>query len=211
MYRLTITDIYKCQNTKDYFVPFEIYTVKANPDHYRITWVQDTVFNVLENDFSSVAWSNIQVIKNPVRGRTKINTDNSITYSPQIKKPGYDEFEYLICNIGGGRDSTKVSIEILDSYLFIPEGISPNGDGINDVLEFKGLEKYEGSTLIIYSRSGVPVFRSSGNNYIWDGKITRGTLKTLERVPSGTYYYVLKLGQTNRILKGFIYVGYSDP
>ena len=113
-----------------------------------------------------------------------------------------------VCNIGSVCDSAKVSIDIYDSYLFIPEGFSPNGDGVNDLLEFKGLEKYKGSKLIIYTRAGQPVYESSDYNNSWDGRYRKGALKNPERVATGTYYYVLKLGQTNRVIKGFIYIAY---
>ena len=50
MYRLIITDIFGCTSTKDFHFPLEVYRIIANPDKYRITWAQDTVLHVLEND-----------------------------------------------------------------------------------------------------------------------------------------------------------------
>ncbi len=208
MYRLTVTDIHGCQSINDFHFPIEVYSISANPDNYRITWTQDTVMNVLENDISSVPFNDVQVIKPPTQGVAKVNADNSITYIPGIRQPGHDEFEYMVCNIGSVCDSTKVSIDIYDSYLFIPEGFSPNGDGVNDVLEFKGLEKFKGSRLIIYTRSGQPVYENTDDKIIWDGRIRKGTLKNPELAATGTYYYILKLGQTNKVIKGFIYIGY---
>lgn len=66
----------------------------------------------------------------------------------------------------------------------IPNVITPNGDGKNDVLKIEGIELYKENTLSIFNRWGNEVYRSPGgytNN--WSG----------EGLSEGTYYYVLKL------------------
>jgi len=67
----------------------------------------------------------------------------------------------------------------------IPQGFSPNGDGINDVFEIAGLDLLSGVTIQIFNRWGGIVFESSnyGPGNFWDGKDS----------PDGTYFYVLKL------------------
>ncbi|SOD14395.1 conserved repeat domain-containing protein/gliding motility-associated C-terminal domain-containing protein [Pedobacter xixiisoli] len=66
----------------------------------------------------------------------------------------------------------------------VPNVITPNGDGKNDVLKIKGIELYKENSFAIFNRWGNEVFRSSGgyqNNWNGDG------------LSEGTYYYVLKL------------------
>ncbi len=68
--------------------------------------------------------------------------------------------------------------------------ITPNGDGKNDFLEFKGLQKFGANTLKIYNRWGALIFQKV--NYHHDEEIFNGTYKE-QPLPAGNYYYVLSL------------------
>lgn len=63
--------------------------------------------------------------------------------------------------------------------------ITPNGDGINDVLDYSDLKIKENVSIMIFSRNGTRVFQSANDNYLWDGKLDGRAL------PTGTYWYVL--------------------
>ncbi|TDX02023.1 Ig-like domain-containing protein [Dinghuibacter silviterrae] len=65
--------------------------------------------------------------------------------------------------------------------LFIPNVITPNGDGKNDLFVVLGLENYPGSSLRIYNRWGSQVYQSEDYRNTWDGS----------GLNAGTYYYVL--------------------
>lgn len=190
--------------------PVEVYQNTAFPDYVRISWSQDTVINVLANDWSPIEINpgSVHVVLPPVRGRTIVNADGSITYIPVNKQPGRDQFVYGVCNVIDDCDSATVTIDIYDSRIAFPTGFSPNGDGLNDRLVIEGLDKYPGSQLYVYSRLGQLVYHSSDYRNDWDGNVARGKIASLQRVPIGTYYYVLKLKGTNRTIKGFTYIGY---
>ncbi|MEL6922579.1 MAG: gliding motility-associated C-terminal domain-containing protein [Bacteroidota bacterium] len=66
--------------------------------------------------------------------------------------------------------------------------LTPNGDGKNDVLEFKGIEKYISNQLTVYNRWGDVLY--SKLNYQNDEERFDGTFKG-KPLPAGTYYYVL--------------------
>ncbi len=70
----------------------------------------------------------------------------------------------------------------------IPNAISPNGDGKNDVwkLEFIRL-LYPDAEILIFNRWGQELFYSKGYAEPWDGTYNG------EKVPDGTYYYVINL------------------
>jgi len=71
--------------------------------------------------------------------------------------------------------------------------ITPNGDGDNDQLEFKGLEAFPENQLTIYNRWGNVVFQRSRyqqTDVLWDG--TNGG----SELPADTYYYVLEFDGT---------------
>ena len=64
--------------------------------------------------------------------------------------------------------------------------ITPNGDGINDVLDYSDLRVKENVTIEIYDRYGATIYRSKDKKYIWDGKILGHPLTT------GTYWFVIR-------------------
>ncbi|AWG21142.1 hypothetical protein FFWV33_06140 [Flavobacterium faecale] len=92
-------------------------------------------------------------------------------------------------------------------------GVSPNGDGDNDIFYIRGLECYPDNTVEIYNRWGVLVFeRTNYNNSdrafkgISEGRVTisRGS-----DLPEGTYYYILnyKDSESNGHQKaGYLYI-----
>nr|MBP7515284.1 gliding motility-associated C-terminal domain-containing protein [Flavobacteriales bacterium] len=72
--------------------------------------------------------------------------------------------------------------------LFIPEGYSPNGDGVNDRWEIRGIQAYPGSDLQVFNRWGKLIYESSGYHNEWDGRSMNG-----HDLPDDTYFYVLNL------------------
>ena len=72
--------------------------------------------------------------------------------------------------------------------LFIPNVITPNGDGKNDYFEIVGADNpcLDISRLIIYNRWGKKVFEANGSKFIWDGT-NNGTQSS-----EGNYFYVLE-------------------
>ena len=94
---------------------------------------------------------------------------------------------------------------------FIPQGFSPNGDGINDTFEISNLLNiYENFELNIYSRDGNLIHTARNTDGFWDGVATKGLLFTGNTVPVGTYYYVLVLNDPKYpdAFIGWVYVNY---
>ncbi|WP_267402202.1 MULTISPECIES: T9SS type B sorting domain-containing protein [unclassified Chryseobacterium] len=71
-------------------------------------------------------------------------------------------------------------------YTFVlSNAITPNGDGINDVLDLTPLSKYKNFTGSVFDRYGKEIFKASAKNTIWDGKYVG------REAPTGTYWYKL--------------------
>ncbi|PWN69861.1 gliding motility protein [Chryseobacterium phosphatilyticum] len=64
--------------------------------------------------------------------------------------------------------------------------ITPNGDGINDILNYSELRIKQNVTIEVADRYGSSVYKSTDKSYIWDGKSNGRNL------PTGTYWYVIK-------------------
>jgi len=207
-YSLKVTDFYKCFNEYSFQLKFD--QILAVREYTRLSWAQDTILNVLDNDFLPDGFvpGKVRITQPPSMGNAVPNDDGTVTYTHQDKVSGHDQFVYEVCDAVGNCSSATVTIDIYDSPILIPEGFSPNGDSKNDVLNFEGLEAYGVSQLTIFTRTGEVVYRSDDYKNDWDGTNSAGKMNNFEKVPSGTYYYVLKLGDTNRTLKKFIYIGY---
>ncbi|MEL6917518.1 MAG: gliding motility-associated C-terminal domain-containing protein, partial [Bacteroidota bacterium] len=91
--------------------------------------------------------------------------------------------------------------------------ITPNGDGIHDVLNIRGLEDFPNNTIRIYNRWGVLVYITKAYNTqgnVFDGTSEgRVTIDQDNKLPVGTYFYILDyenaVGETIS-LSGYIYI-----
>lgn len=81
------------------------------------------------------------------------------------------------------------------TYFFVPNFISPNGDGMNDNWTIRGMEQYPKASVQIFDRYGKLFVDRKVNStgLIWDGKYL-GT-----PVASGTYWYIIRLDEENKI------------
>lgn len=211
LYSLEVTDLYGCKSQKVFQYPFEPDVLIANADYVRTSWVDSVHIHVLYNDYdskNSLDKKSLKIIQNPVYGRTQVIQDGTVIYSPNTHKATIDHFVYQICDGGGVCDTADVTVDIFDGPVWIPEAISPNGDGQNEYFVIRGLSDYKNSALTIYSRSGQMVYRSLDYQNDWSGKSLNASIPDGTMLPTGTYYYVLHLGDTNRYLKGFVYLLY---
>ncbi|MEI7831117.1 MAG: gliding motility-associated C-terminal domain-containing protein, partial [Prolixibacteraceae bacterium] len=98
--------------------------------------------------------------------------------------------------------TAKVDRFIEPQSLFIPEGFSPNGDGINDYFVITGAEKYV-VTLRVFNRWGNKVFECEQYKNDWDGVSNVGMLIG-NHLPGGTYYCTVSLNNGSNEKIGFI-------
>ena len=143
-----------------------------------------------------------------------------LSYRPLTIEQGTTvTIEYRVCNTDVNPEvcSTStvfITINPIES-LIIPEGISPNGDGINDVFVIENLEiLYPNFSMEIINRWGNIVYKYTHNGDAntspqwWDGYSNgRMTLNSNEIVPTGTYFYSIYFNQEGKEPQaGWIYL-----
>lgn len=94
----------------------------------------------------------------------------------------------------------------LNTDFFIPEGFSPNGDGINDLFVIRGISSYPDNKFIIFNRWGNKVFEAKSYENNWDGTSSEGLTVGGNALPVGTYFYIFDLGDGSKVIKGTIYL-----
>jgi len=96
-------------------------------------------------------------------------------------RPGQPPIKNEIGRDGNWPESARAAIE--QSGFFLPNVVTPNGDGKNDTFEIIGPRRFDRMELEISDRSGRTVFRSSDYRNIW---------RIPESLPEGTYLYTFK-------------------
>ena len=121
---------------------------------------------------------------------------------------GIDSVIYVIMDQYGATDTATVYVQVdCNPTVFVPEGFSPNGDGVNDVLHILGLLEYPQNELFIFNRWGHKVFERKDYKNDWDGRSEAAMTIGETLLPRGTYYYVLDLHNSKiKPMKGFIYI-----
>ncbi|MCX8080152.1 MAG: gliding motility-associated C-terminal domain-containing protein [Bacteroidia bacterium] len=119
----------------------------------------------------------------------------------------------VVLNVTDQYGCTSVAshtIEVLDiPFGIIPQLLTPDGDGKNDIFEIKGISKYPNNEIEIYNRWGNLVYHKKGYNNEWDGRPNTSSAMGKNLLPSGTYFYILKLNDNqNSIYKGFVHLVY---
>ncbi|TAJ12526.1 gliding motility-associated C-terminal domain-containing protein [Marinilabiliaceae bacterium JC017] len=80
----------------------------------------------------------------------------------------------------------------------VPNFFTPNGDGINDTWELKGMEKFPESIVRIYDRYGKLLAEFMPAEESWDGEYQN------KPVPSDDYWYIIHVKPINKLVKGHI-------
>ena len=81
---------------------------------------------------------------------------------------------------------------LIISDIVIPNVISPNGDGSNDLLVFTNLEYHSGNKLTVLNRWGGKIFETENYKNDWSG----------DGHSEGTYFYVLEVDDLDDPIKG---------
>jgi gliding motility-associated-like protein len=98
------------------------------------------------------------------------------------------------------RDSMWVRV-VDPEVVRIPNIITPNGDGDNDVWDLYELFEYDQRGVNIYNRAGELVYSSGAYKNTWDGKDNQGM-----ELPVGVYFYHLKHNKTGEEHRGFVQI-----
>ena len=116
-----------------------------------------------------------------------------------------------IANATGGVDVTPDdntdTAAVVPICLTIYNEFSPNDDGINDFFNIDCIETYPNNKVEIYNRWGNIVYEKRGYRNDWNGTSNgRAVLNQSDKLPVGTYYYIIDLGDGSKPRVGWLYL-----
>ena len=189
----TIVDVNGCKSVKK--APFVITAFpRPGPD---FTW-EPTEVSLIEstaNFFSTSAsgsivsqyWDFGDMVNSPGNNSSSIKNP-----SHEYSAVGTYPVTLLQTNAWGCTDTLIKILEVIEDFtMYIPNAFTPNGDGLNDIFQPKGMgwkpDQYE---FLIYDRWGTLIFKTNDYTKGWDGTI-KGILS-----PSDVYVYKIKAVST---------------
>ncbi|TRX51400.1 hypothetical protein FNH22_24220 [Fulvivirga sp. M361] len=86
-------------------------------------------------------------------------------------------------------------------------GVSRNGDGLNDIFLIECIEDFPNNVVKIFNRAGTLVYEDKGydnSSVFFDGVSNKGMRITGTNLPDGTYFYVIDKGDESEPLAGYM-------
>jgi len=187
VYSLTITNAFGCTDSTTYEIlsypiPFADFTTDPVDGTGKLAEVEFIDLSTVESGGSIVEWA---------WSFGDGNTANTQIASHSYQTDGFYQQELTVTTADGCL-STLIKDYTINSVLNIPNVITPNGDGINDLLVFGNLEFYPQSSLRIFNRWGELLFEIADYKNNWDGQF----------MSDGVYYFILEVGGSDETLKG---------
>lgn len=103
--------------------------------------------------------------------------------------------------------NNSVEIELVPGCFNVFNEITPNGDGVNDVLIIDCIEYYPNNSISIFNRYGNVIYTANGYENDWNGVANvKGVIGQGEPLPEGTYFYTLKVDEASFETSGWIYI-----
>ena len=140
---------------------------------------------------------------------TDDDNDNILTIDEDVNQDG----NYANDDSNGNGIPDYLDAVFGDDDIEVYNVITPNGDGVHDLLRIGKLEKYAKNSVNIYNRWGVLVFATKAyntNGNVFDGTSSgRATFKKDNQLPVGTYFYIItyEVSEGNTKSKtGYLYI-----
>ena len=180
----------------------EFWRLEGNvPSTIQITWNERSAIDALVTDItrlgivgwrkSSNQWVNIG--SNGAVGDLAQGFISSASFIPD---------DYEVITFG---DSLGEAAELINPDNFL---VTPNGDGVNDVLVIPETDLSPNNSIQIFNRYGLKVFEMNNYTNEFNGFATTSNFVIAKDkgLPSGVYFYILSLDDIDLAFQGFLYL-----
>lgn len=195
------TGVLKAIDTNEYWT----LQTQNSQSHVIVTlsWHDKTTPQNLLNDKES-----LRVVRWDAKRNLWVDEGGIVDQAKQTVTTSVPVEEYGIFTLGLAKKEL-----ILPEDVVVYNYMSTNGNGKNDFLLIDNIERYPTNHVEIFNRYGVKVFETSGygNANVFRGfSQGRVTVAKDQKLPSGTYYYVLQYDKAdaNGVIQTIKKVGY---
>ncbi|WMJ74655.1 gliding motility-associated C-terminal domain-containing protein [Cytophagaceae bacterium ABcell3] len=168
--------------------------------------------NVLDNNSdpdNDTLFVDREVVQMPANGTFSIDTAGNFYYDPYYDYIGSDSVVVSVCDYSSIRRCNQsickndtIFIEVNPNTVFVPDGFSPNNDGIHDAFVIR-TDVPSKISITIFNRWGDIVYENNDYKNDWQGEANRGVVIG-KGLPDGTYYLRYDINDGEH--KGFKYI-----
>lgn len=139
----------------------------------------------------NVSWSNL-------------NTGQTFESNYQLNEAPAGEYTYEITWENG---CTSYGNAFLPATINVFNGVSPNGDGDNDIFHIDCIDQFPNNSVKIFNRAGALIYEAKGYDnraIFFDGLGNRGLYIGNKELPDGTYFYVIEKNNGDKPVTGYL-------
>jgi gliding motility-associated-like protein len=180
----------------------------ATPINVLINIVPIPVLKPSGQDFCGVDKPTIQNLSNNTTASGSLTwydaeTNGKQQISTDLLKEGFTYYGFDSSTVTNCSSfALAVTVSLTDctatpENFFIPDGFSPNGDGVNETFQIIDIEfLFPNYSLEIFNRYGNVLFKGDINRPAWDGKNSNTNFINGD-TPTGVYFYVIHYNKDN--------------
>ncbi len=175
-------------------------TLVARPDNVTTTRIAPVQIHILAND-TYRGTVQVEILNTAPFGTFTYEPIMGIlSYTPAADSCGLAAVSYRITDQQGRQATAVVTVTVKCDKVIVFNGLSPNGDNLNDVWRLPGIEQFPNNEVQVFNRWGNRVLRQKGysNQAPWNGQWNG------KELPDGTYFYLIDLGDGSDILSGYL-------
>ena len=163
-------------------------------DEVNVTASEEISIPILLNDRAgNGSWitPTLSLQTEPTFGQVVLQPNGEVYYEAGPQS-GTDRFRYEICDEAGQCDQAWITVRIAEEpvapvqpELFIPDIITPNGDGFNDQWVLSNIASFDQHDIQLFSRWDTEIFHTRSYAQNWNG----------DNLPDGTYFYIIRVSK----------------
>ncbi|MEX2234630.1 MAG: gliding motility-associated C-terminal domain-containing protein, partial [Cyclobacteriaceae bacterium] len=155
---------------------------------------------------NNLDFTTLRITTPPSSGATAtIDANNNLIIDyTDVNFAGTEELTIQICDLSGSCTQQQISMEIAGDIVAY-NGLSPNGDGKNEVLQLEYIEVIPGTIenqVTIYNRWGNIVYEIT--NYNNTDRVFAGFDNENKELPNGIYYYKIQFNSGKETKIGYL-------
>lgn len=160
------------------------YTVKISngvcSKEFKTQVIRAIVPQIIKVDYN-VNGTMVLTASNPSNGTLEYSVDNGFTWQSSNVFSNVPKNKVISIRV---KVKNTSCVGFLEYFTFVMKNvITPNGDKVNDIIDFSGVSDYKDFKGLVFDRYGREVFKAAKTRPYWDGYFQG------KRLPTSSYWY----------------------